>query len=164
VEQKAKSVTIRKKEGHSMVFRYMNPLHPVHQLRREMDRLWSRVAGEDFEPPWTGIVRGQPAVNVWETAEAVYAELETPGLKSDQLDISVVGDQLSIRVQRPEVEEAGVTYHRRERPVGSFTRLLRLPAPVETGAVEAELQNGVLTIKLPKAKEARPRKIEVVAK
>ncbi len=146
-----------------MVFRYMNPLHPVHQLRREMDRLWSRVVGDNLEPPWTGIVRGQPAVNVWETGEAIYAELETPGLKSDQLDISVVGDQLSIRVQRPEVEE-GATYHRRERPVGSFTRLLRLPAPVETDAVEAELQNGVLCIKLPKAKESRSRKIQVVGK
>jgi HSP20 family protein len=147
-----------------MVFRYMNPLHPVHQLRREMDRLWTHVVGDHVEPPWTGVVRGQPAVNVWETADAVYAELETPGLKGDQLDISVVGDQLSIRVQRPEVEEKGATYHRRERPVGSFTRLLRLPSPVETDAVEAELQNGVLTIKLPKAKEARPRKIEVVGK
>ena len=75
-----------------MVFRYMNPLHPVHQLRREMDRLWSNVVGENSEPPWTGIVRGHPAVNVWETGEAVLVELETPGLKSDQLEISVVGD------------------------------------------------------------------------
>lgn len=147
-----------------MVFRYMNPSNPVHQLRREMDRLWSQVVGDNYEPPWTGIVRGQPAVNVWETEEAIYAELETPGMKSDQLDISVVGDQLSIRVQRPEVEEKGATYHRRERPVGAFTRLLRLPTPVDTDAVEAELQNGVLCIKLPKSKEARPRKIQVVGK
>lgn len=147
-----------------MVLRYMNPTHPVHQLRREMDRLWSQVMGDQLEPPWTGLVRGQPAVNVWETEEALFVELETPGLKSDQLDISVVGDQLSIRVQRPEAEEKGVTYHRRERPVGSFSRVLRLPAPVDADAVEAELQNGVLCIKLPKAKEARPRKIQVVGK
>jgi HSP20 family protein len=129
-----------------------------------MDRLWSNVVGENSQPPWTGIVRGHPAVNVWETGEAVLVELETPGLKSDQLEISVVGDQLSIKVQRPEVEEEGVTYHRRERPVGSFTRVLRLPGPVEADAVEAELQNGVLTINLPKTRETRPRKIQVVGK
>jgi HSP20 family protein len=142
----------------------MNPHYPMQQLRREMDRLWSSVVGDAVEPPWTGLVRGQPAVNVWETGEAVFAELEVPGLKSDQLDLSVVGDQLSIRVERPEAEQQGVTYHRRERPVGAFTRVLRLPAPVLPAAVEAELKNGVLTIKLPKAEAARPRKIEVQSK
>ena len=147
-----------------MVLRSMNPHYPMQQLRREMDRLWSSVVGDAVEPPWTGLVRGQPAVNVWETGEAVFAELEVPGLKSDQLDLSVVGDQLSIRVERPEAEQQGVTYHRRERPVGAFTRVLRLPAPVSPATVEAELKNGVLTIKLPKAEAARPRKIEVQSK
>ncbi len=147
-----------------MVFRYISPSNPVHQLRREMDRLWSAVVGDNMEPPWTGIVRGQPAVNVWETDDALFAELETPGLKSDQFDISVVGDQLTIKVERPEVEEKGTTYHRRERPVGVFTRVLRLPVSVESDAVGAELHNGVLTLRLPKAAAARPRKIQVVSK
>ena len=147
-----------------MVLRSMNPQYPMQQLRREMDRLWSSVVGEAVEPPWTGLVRGRPAVNVWETSEAVFAELEVPGLKNDELDLSVVGDQLSIRVERPDAEQQGVTYHRRERPVGAFTRVLRLPAPVSSDAVEAELKNGVLTIKLPKAEAARPRKIEVQSK
>ena len=147
-----------------MVLRAMNPQYPMQQLRREMDRLWSSVVGDGVDPPWTGLVRGQPAVNVWETSEAVFAELEVPGLKSDQLDLSVVGDQLSIKVERPEAEQEGVTYHRRERPVGSFTRVLRLPSPVASDAVQAELKNGVLTIKLPKAEAVRPRKIEVQSK
>lgn len=147
-----------------MVLQYVNPFHPMHQLRREMDRLWSAVMGEDFEPPWTGFVHGRPAVNVWETADTVFAELEVPGLKSEQLELSVVGDQLTIKVERPELEEQGVTYHRRERPVGTFTRVVRLPVPVDANAVEAQLQNGVLTVKLPKAESARPRKIQVVGK
>jgi HSP20 family protein len=147
-----------------MVLRSMNPQYPMQQLRREMDRLWSSVVGDAVEPPWTGLVRGQPAVNVWETGEAVFAELEVPGLKNDQVDLSVVGDQLSIKVERPDAEQEGVTYHRRERPVGAFTRVLRLPAPVSPAAVEAELKNGVLTVKLPKAEAARPRKIEVQSK
>ncbi len=147
-----------------MPFRYMNPQHPVLQLRREMDRLWSNFMGDAVEPPWAGIVRGHPAVNLWETGEAVHVELEVPGLKNDQLELSVVGDQLTIKVHRPELEEQGVTYHRRERPVGSFTRVVRLPVLVEPDGVEAELHNGVLWIKLPKAQAARPRKIEVTGK
>jgi HSP20 family protein len=150
--------------GDEMVLRAMNPQYPIQQLRREMDRLWSSFAGDGVEPPWTGLVRGQPAVNVWETSEAVFAELEVPGLKNDQLDVSVVGDQLGIKVERPDAAAEGVTYHRRERPVGSFTRVLRLPAPVASDAVQAELKNGVLTIKLPKAEAARPRKIQVQSK
>lgn len=147
-----------------MVFRYANPLHPMHQLRREMDRIWSNVMGDNSDPPWTGVVRGHPPVNVWETGDAVYVETEIPGVKSDQLDISVVGDQVSIKVERPEAEERETVYHRRERPVGAFSRVVRLPGPVDADAVEAELQNGVLTIKLPKSQEARPRKINVVGK
>jgi len=90
-------------------------------------------------------------------------EMEVPGLKSDQLEISVVGDELSIKVQRPDLQQEGVTYHRRERPVGEFARVLRLPAEVEADHVEAELRDGVLSITLPKAERARPRKISVAS-
>jgi len=128
-----------------------------------MDRLWTSFLGDGVEPPWTGLVRGHPAVNLWETDNAVHAELEVPGLKGDELDLSVVGNQLTIKVERPETVEDGVTYHRRERPVGSFTRIVRLPSPVAAESVSAELKNGVLTITLPKAEAARPRKIEVKA-
>jgi HSP20 family protein len=84
-----------------------------------------------------------------------------PGLKSDQVEISVVGNQLTLRIERPDLTQEGVTYHRRERPVGSFTRVLRLPVDVEPDRVEAALNDGVLTITLPKARSAKPRKIQV---
>ena len=89
------------------------------------------------------------------------SSLEVPGLKTDQLDLSVVGDQLSIRVERPDAAQDGMTYHRRERPVGSFTRVLQLPVEVEADKVQADLNDGVLTIRLPKAEAAKPRKIQV---
>jgi len=108
-------------------------------------------------------MRNQPAVNLWETPEAVQVELEVPGLKSNELDVSVVGNQLSIKIEQSEGQEEGVTYHRRERPVGSFVRVLRLPVEVDANKVEADLKHGVLTVKLPKAEAARPRKIRVTA-
>ena len=105
--------------------------------------------------------RSQPAVNVWEQHDALMVEMEVPGVKSDQLDISVAGGELSVKVNRPDVAQEGVTYHRRERPVGSFSRIVRLPVEVDADRVEADLRDGVLTITLPKAESAKPRKINV---
>jgi HSP20 family protein len=146
-----------------MALRYRNTRHPIYQLRDDMDRLLTGVFG-----PWAGGVlpgasRAQPAANMWEGDEAVVVELEVPGLKSDQVEISVVGNQLTLELERPDVQQEGVTYHRRERPVGSFTRVLRLPAEVDANRVEAGLRDGVLTITLPKAESAKPRKIQVTA-
>jgi HSP20 family protein len=143
-----------------MVFRYRDFSYPIRQLRHEMDRLLTGFVRSP-EAPWAGLRRGQPAVNVWEDADTLKIELEVPGVRSDQVDISVVGGELALKIQRPEVKQEGVTYHRRERPVGSFTRVLRLPTEVEPDRVEAELRDGVLTISLPKAERAKPRKIEV---
>ena len=94
------------------------------------------------------LFRSQPAANVWEQDDALLVEMEVPGVKSDQVDISVAGGELSVKINRPEVDQEGVTYHRRERPVGSFTRVLRLPVEVDADRVEAELHDGVLTITL----------------
>jgi HSP20 family protein len=146
-----------------MVFGYRTPRHPLHQLRDEMDRLWSGVfapAADGLLPP---MFRSQPAANVWEQGDALLVEMELPGVKNDQVDISVAGGELSVKVNRPEVEQEGVTYHRRERPVGSFTRVLRLPVEVNADRVEAELRDGVLLVTLPKSDSAKPRKINVAS-
>jgi HSP20 family protein len=146
-----------------MTFRHLNVPHPLHQFRTEMDRLLSGFLGDVADGAWSGPVRGQPAVNVWEKDDALMVEMELPGVKSDQVDISVAGGELLVKVNRPQLDQEGVTYHRRERPVGSFTRVVRLPAEMDTGRVEAELRDGVLTIKLPKAESAKPRKIHVTS-
>jgi HSP20 family protein len=144
-----------------MAFNYRNTRHPFYQLRDEMDRLLTGF----FTPVADGLLpaafRNQPAANVWEQGDALLVEMEVPGIKNDQVDISVVGDELSVRVNRPEIAQEGVTYHRRERPVGPLTRVLRLPVAVDADRVEAELRDGVLLITLPKAESARPRKINV---
>lgn len=146
-----------------MVFRYVSSRNPVHRLRCEMDRLLNGFLGSAGEVSWPMSGRGRPAANVWENENALQVELELPGLKSEEVAISVVGDELSIKVDRPDVQQTGVTYHRRERGVGSFARVLRLPVEVDADRVEAELRHGVLAITLPKAESARPRKIQVTS-
>lgn len=136
-------------------------LLPFRTVPGDLDRL--------FQGFWNGLERGSlafprtgPALNVWENDEALYAELELPGVKLEDLDVTVHGRVLSVRGERrAEVAEEGVTTHRRERPIGAFQRTVQLPADVDAEKVEARLEHGVLMLTLPKQEAARPRKIEI---
>ncbi|MEN6451943.1 MAG: Hsp20/alpha crystallin family protein [Thermoguttaceae bacterium] len=145
-----------------MAFGYRSTRTPLNQLRDEMDRLLTGFLGP-AEGILPGMFRNQPAANVWEREDALVVEMEIPGVKNDQLDLSVTGDELSIRIQRQEEAEEGVTFHRRERPVGNLNRVIHLPCDVDADRVEAQIRDGVLTITLPKAESAKPRKINVAA-
>jgi HSP20 family protein len=147
-----------------MAYVYRNPQHPFHQLRHEVDRLLTGFFGPAADGILTPMFRNQPAANVWEQGDALLVELEVPGVKNDQVDISVSGGELSIKIERPEIAQEGVTYHRRERPVGSFTRVLQLPVEVDANRVEAALHDGVLTITLPKLTTTVAKRIEVKTK
>lgn len=149
-----------------MVFRRANLFSPAHQFRDEMDRLVTHFFGQQpnggsAQPRWGVAATGFPALNVWEDGDTLYAEAEVPGVKSEDIEVSVVGSDLTIRGHRGPQTQEGVSYHRQERPVGEFTRVLRLPAEVDSSKVEASLSNGVLLIKLPKAEAAKPKKIKV---
>lgn len=133
------------------------------RLRDRMDQLFSQVLDErtlrEGNGFWTQ--RSFPPVNCWEDEKNLYAECELPGVRMEDLDVSVVGRELVLKGERKAPELEGATYHRRERDTGTFHRTVRLPVAIDSGKVKAELRHGVLTISLPKAPEARPRKIEV---
>jgi len=141
----------------------MNPLFPVQPVRNELDHWFS-----DFFPGSSRLGESVwqsdkkfPAVNVWENEGQLFAEAELPGLTQDELTITVMGNELTIKGERPEVEQEGATFHRRERGVGSFTRVVRLPVEVDSAKVSADLRDGVLLVTLPKAEAARTRKIPI---
>ncbi len=146
-----------------MAFRVRSGLPPLNQLRDEMDRLLSNFVAHPTVAGATRFVTGRefPAVNVWETAENVFAECELPGVKPEFLDITVVGSELTIKGTRTDDSPQGSTYHRRERGLGSFTRLIRLPVEVLADQVQAALHDGVLLITMPKSETAKPRKVQV---
>ncbi|MEE8451831.1 MAG: Hsp20/alpha crystallin family protein [Thermoguttaceae bacterium] len=147
-----------------MVFRCVNTRHPLNQFRDEMDRLLSGVAEYTATAGlWPRTSRGQRAVNLWEEGDTLNVELEVPGLSSDQVDISVVAGELTIELNRPGSKEEGVLFHRRERWFGEIKRVLRLPFDVDADRVLAELHDGVLKITLPKAENAKPRKISIAS-
>lgn len=142
-----------------------NGVHPLHVLREEMDRL----VGDFFGPGanalpgrMAGTVGNFPPLNVWEDGERFFVEAELPGLKHEDLELTVVENELTLTGRRGEPQREGVAYHRQERGVGEFSRVLRLPAEVDADKVEATMHDGVLLIKLPKSESAKPKKIKVV--
>ncbi len=135
----------------------------LQQLQSEMNRLFDRWGGADGGYRQASAA-AYPAVNVWEDGDHVYVEAELPGIDRKDLEIYVTGgSQLTIKGERKkEVPEKGV-WHRQERGAGTFVRVVNLPFAVDRDKVDARLENGVLTVKLAKHENAKPRKINVKA-
>lgn len=138
-----------------------SPFEELERMRRQMDMLADRLTRGIFREPFAGVF---PLMNVTEDRDNYYVRAELPGIKADELDISVTGDSLSISGERKIVaENENAKYHRKEREAGKFSRIVNLPAQVNTEKVEASCVNGVLTVVLPKAEAARPKQITIKA-
>jgi HSP20 family protein len=103
-----------------------------------------------------------PAVDVAETEDAINVKVEAPGVKKDDIKISVTNNVLTVRGEKKmEKETSEENYHRIERVYGSFVRSLELPTVVRANKVKASFKDGVLTIVLPKSEEVKPKEIAI---
>ncbi|HVR73384.1 MAG TPA: Hsp20/alpha crystallin family protein [Planctomycetota bacterium] len=142
-----------------------NEFHTIGRLRGEVDRLLSgfleglhgQNGDQDSAYP-TGVF---PPVNLWEDEGNFHAEAELPGIRMEDLDISVVGNELILKGSRKTVLKDDVHYHRRDRAEGAFAKVLRLPAAIQADKVQARMKDGVLTVTLPKAEAVKPKRIPV---
>ncbi|HMP83409.1 MAG TPA: Hsp20/alpha crystallin family protein [Verrucomicrobiota bacterium] len=133
----------------------------LSDLRDEIDRL--------FEAPLAGLLRTQnllsgwtPAIDVFEGKDAFTVKAELPGMKKEDIDVSLHDGMLSISGERKaESKHEDAEVYRSERYVGRFQRTVALPAPVAADKVNAQYKDGVLTIALPKTEEAKPKHIDV---
>lgn len=127
------------------------------QVRRDVDRL--------FDMLWTGESPAPgvfPPMNVTQEGDRYYVRAELPGIDAKDLNIAVEHNKLSVSGKREIMQEGdGVSYHRRERVGGSFSRSITLPDELNPDKVEASYKNGVLTIALPKAESVKAREIKV---
>jgi HSP20 family protein len=137
----------------------------LEQLRQEMDRVMHQFLGpaEARVGRWLVPARTFPAVNVWDDGQAIRLEAELPGVRSEDLNLEVVGNQLKLSGRRDRADLRGAIYHRQERGHGEFARTLPLPVDVDVARIEATLRGGVLSVVLPKAEAALARKIPVRA-
>lgn len=132
-------------------------------LRNAMDRLLE----DSFVRPFAWPILGGDmlAIDMYETDEAVIVKATVPGIKADDIDINVAGDVLTIRGEHKEEQEVEEqTYYYRERRQGSFSRSIQLPKSVTTDKAEAEFEDGVLKLTLPKIEEAKPKSIKIKTK
>ncbi|HRX83422.1 MAG TPA: Hsp20/alpha crystallin family protein [Phycisphaerae bacterium] len=140
-----------------------NRWNTMNGFRNEVDRLFTDIFGDAPAGALASRVGTFPALNIWEDAEHIRIEAELPGLQLADIEVVVDENDLTIKGSRKAPETEGVSFHRRERGVGTFSRTVRLPVAIDAEKVEATLNSGVLQVTLPKAPEARPRKIEVKA-
>lgn len=138
-----------------------SPWREIERLRNQMEGFFDSVSNgvEAFRRGSAGVY---PLINVLEDEENIYLSAEIPGVEASELELSVHGDSVTLRGER-KIAEAGeeVNYHRRERDSGFFRRVVSLPVKIDADKAEASNKNGVLTVKLPKAAEAKPRQISV---
>ncbi len=141
-----------------MMRRYSLPMwRQMDRLQRDMNRLF-----QDYTPGEP--VAAYPALNVWANQDGIIVTAEVPGISSEDLDISVVGDMLSLSGERKMEETSeNLHYHRQERGFGKFTRSIQLPYQIDVQKVDAKFKNGVLEVTLPRAESDKPRKISITA-
>lgn len=146
---------------------------PTTDLARELDSMQRRInrmfnnffEGRMSEEGDIALSAWSPAVDIVEREDSFVIEAELPGMKKDDIKISLANDILTIQGEKKsEREEKKENYHRTERTYGKFSRSFSLPGNIKSDKVEAEFSNGVLRITVPKSEEAKPKQIEVKVK
>lgn len=134
-----------------------DPFREMTQLQNRFDRLFEAVGGR--EESWL------PAVDVFDTQDAVVLKAELAGMDPNDIQIEVEDNVLTIKGERKFEEKIDEErYYRVERRFGSFQRSLALPQGVKTDEIEASYDEGILTVTVPKAEQEKPKRIEVQAR
>lgn len=142
-----------------------DPFREMVSLREAMDRLFEESFVRPFGPLFRAEGVGTLAIDMYETDNDVVVKASVPGVKAKDLDITVTGNTLTIKGEvKEEAEEKKGGYHYRERRYGAFQRSVTLPVDVEADKAEATFEDGVLTLRLPKVEEAKPKQITIKAK
>ncbi|MGQ9926136.1 MAG: Hsp20/alpha crystallin family protein [Chloroflexaceae bacterium] len=136
-----------------------DPFQEAMTLREAVNRLFE----ESFVPMLpTRDGSFMPALDLSETPDAYIVEMAVPGMKPEDLNVTIENGVLSISGEvKKSSEEQERNYHRIERRYGRFCRTITLPSTVRGDAIEAHLEHGVLTLRVPKAEEVKPRKITI---
>lgn len=138
---------------------FWNAFEQLDRMRRQFDQVFGSEAGTQRGLLGAGVF---PQINLTEDADRFYIRAELPGVTSDALQMQATAKNLSISGERKiEAENEGVRYHRREREAGKFSRIIALPTEIDPDRIEAKLEDGILTVRVPKAEALKPRQIAI---
>jgi HSP20 family protein len=140
-----------------------DPFRELSSIQNELNRLFGRTFGTEGDED-ARMAQWVPAVDVAETQDRYVITAELPGVKPEEVDISVENSMLTITGERKFYSQnKEEDFHRIERRFGSFVRTLTLPSVADPERIQASFDDGVLTIEVPKREEAKPRKIQIKA-
>ena len=132
------------------MFSILNPFRGVQAFEQDLGRILG--SGRQAYPP----------VNVYASIDDVVVTSEIPGIEAKGIDLTVVGDTLTLKAERKPVNlKEGENWHRNERGYGSFTRTIKLPYNVDSESIDARYDKGILKLTLPRAGSDKPRKINI---
>ena len=134
-------------------------MREIEQTADRMRRLLEETFG-GTGPLLMDVASWSPPVDIEEADDAYIVEAEVPGVKRDDVNIEVVGNELTISGEIKEKERVGIV-RRRTRRTGRFEYHVTLPVAVDSDKIDAKLDNGVLTVRIPKSERAQRRRIEV---
>jgi HSP20 family protein len=137
-----------------------DPMGGLLALQRELERVFDKPFGFDPGPSGRGVF---PPVNVFADKDGYVVKVEVPGIAPEDVAIEAEGRTLSISGKREVPPSSDGSFHRRERGTGQFSRSFQMPADVDTARAEASYKHGILSIRVPKKEEAKPRQISVKA-
>jgi HSP20 family protein len=127
------------------------------EMNRTLNRWFSREEGDEPAPR-----RWMPALDVTETNDAYHIDIEVPGMRPEDINVTVDQGMLTVSGERrSEEEKDDRSYHRVERRYGSFRRSISLPRDVDATRVQASYDKGVLRLEIPKSEASQPKRIEV---
>lgn len=162
LENRITNINNENKRGGNMVRDLMpwSPLREMMSLREAMDKFFE-------EPSATGSKDGgffHPTVGIRETDDKMVVEVDLPGVKEDELSIEVEDEKLIVKGERKHQDEVKrENYYHLESSYGSFSRVIGLPAYVESDKTDAQMKDGILTITIPKLPQRKPKKIQIKA-
>ena len=136
---------------------FMDPLTALRRIQDEVNRTFGgfRPAAQNVE---------YPPLNIWRTQDGLIVQAEVPGVRLDDLEITVHQNTLTLKGRREaEAKEPDAAFHRRERAYGTFGRTITLPYNVDPDGVKASASNGILSIGLPRPESEKPKRIPIQA-
>jgi HSP20 family protein len=141
---------------------WRSPFGELERMRQEMDRLTQGMLLRGIQRPRLAGVF--PLINLTEDKDNFFLRAELPGIEPDKLDISATSNSVTISGERRIQDQSeGTRYHRREREGGRFSRVVSLPDQVDAEKIEANCNDGVIEITIPKAEKSKPRQISIKA-
>jgi len=143
------------------LFRFPSELDPVGgllSLQRELERVFESPRGWELGLSGRGV---SPPINVFAGKDVYIVKVEMPGIAPEAIAIETAGRTLTISGKRDVSAEEDASFHRRERATGQFSRSLQLPSDLDLARAEATCKHGILTIRIPKREELKPRQISV---